>query len=133
MFPDKFCLWNEKPKTVLPYLGLNNQLPEKFFKYQLSSGEEYSQCVQYLGMIKNELAQYGVKDFIDLDIFLWHIYEDVLPEEPRVGTSSSSAAGRPQEESEIVIDSHESHESGSNNSLPDKIIPLENYGANTSQ
>lgn len=111
MFPDKFCLWNEKPKTVLPYLGLT-QLPEKFFKYQLSAGEDYRQCVQYLGLIKSELTSYGIKDFIDLDIFLWHIHEDVLPEEePEVRTTSSSrATGQVQERPEIIIDSHEAAE-----------------------
>lgn len=111
MFPDKFCLWNEKPKTVLPYLGLTG-LPDKFFKYQLSSGEEYRQCVQYLGIIKSELAQYGIKDFIDLDILFWHIYDDVLPEEqPRVGAAAGSKTiGRVQEKQEMIIDSHEAAE-----------------------
>lgn len=110
MFPDKFCLWNEKPKTVLPYLGLTG-LPDKFFKYQLSSGEEYSQCVEYLGTIKNELAQYGVKDFIDLDILFWHIYDEVIPEErPLIGATSASRAGRMEEKPEVIIDSHEAAE-----------------------
>jgi hypothetical protein len=88
MFPNKFCLWNDKPKTVLPFLGLT-ELPEKFFKYQLSSGEEYYRCVQYLTVIKDELAQYGVRDFIDLDIFFWHIFDDVIPKEAKVSVMAA--------------------------------------------
>jgi hypothetical protein len=76
MFPDKYCLWNEKPKTVLPFLKLN-LLPEKFFKYQISSGEDYLQCVQALSVIKNELTPSGIKDFIDLDIFFWYIFNNI--------------------------------------------------------
>jgi hypothetical protein len=79
VFPDKYCLWNEKPKTVLPFLGLNRLLPERFFKYQITSGDEYLQCVKVLEAIKNELKDFGIKDFIDLDIFFWHIFNDIMP------------------------------------------------------
>jgi len=78
VFSEKYCLWNEKPKTVLPALNLDI-LPERFFKYQINTGEEYFECVQALGLIKNELTKFGVKDFIDLDVMLWHIYQDILP------------------------------------------------------
>jgi hypothetical protein len=61
LFPDDFCLWNEKPKTVLPFLQLN-MLPERFFKYQIDTGEEYYQCVQALGVIKDEMTKFGIKD-----------------------------------------------------------------------
>lgn len=82
VFPDKFCLWNEKPKTVLPFLKIN-LLPEKFFRYQISTGGEYLQCNKVLETIKNELANYGFKkpNFIDLDIFLWHIFKGI-PSKP---------------------------------------------------
>jgi hypothetical protein len=52
LFPNNFCLWNDKPKTVLPFLQLN-MLPERFFKYQIDTGEEYYQCVQALGIIND--------------------------------------------------------------------------------
>jgi len=77
--PEKYCLWNDKPKTVLPALNLNI-LPERYFKRQINTGEEYSECVQALCLIKNVVTKYGVKDFIDLDVMLWHIYDDILPE-----------------------------------------------------
>lgn len=78
VFPEKYCLWNDKPKTVLPYLGIDI-LPERFFKYQISIGEDYFECIQTLEVIKKELEKYGIKDFIDLDILFWHIFDDVLP------------------------------------------------------
>jgi hypothetical protein len=80
IFPDKFCLWNEKPKSVLPFLGLN-LLPDKFFKYQIMNGTEYLQCVNALRVVKDSLRDYAIKDFIDLDIFFWYIYDDVMPAE----------------------------------------------------
>jgi len=82
VFPDKYCLWNEKPKSVLPFLGLT-LLPERFFKYQITSGSEYLQCINVLKVIKNALKDYSIIDFIDLDIFFWHIYDDVMPAKPR--------------------------------------------------
>ena len=82
VFPDKFCLWNEKPKSVLPFLGLN-LLPDRFFKYQITSGEDYLLCVKVLSLIKNELKDFGIVDFIDLDLFFWHIYDDIMPTVPK--------------------------------------------------
>lgn len=79
IIPDKFCLWNLKPKIVLPFLGLD-RLPKHLFKYNSATGEQYLQCVNYLTLIKNELSEFGIRDFIDLDIFFWHIFDDVMPE-----------------------------------------------------
>ena len=105
LFPEKYCLWNDKPKTVLPFLGLDI-LPNRFFKYQISTGREYLQCVWYLDLIKRELAQFGVKDYIDLDMFFWHIFKDVIPK-------SSQIIREPLKEKKlkkIIIYSHESAE-----------------------
>ncbi len=79
-FPERFCLWNEKPKSVLPFLNLN-LLPDRFFKYQIANGKEYAQCVDALGAVKDSLSDYGIQDFIDLDMLIWHIYDDVMPAE----------------------------------------------------
>jgi hypothetical protein len=103
VFPEKYCLWNEKPKTVLPFLGLNI-LPENFFKYQITSGDDYLKCVHALEVVKNELAQYGIRDFIDLDVFFWYIYKYVIPTEE----------GKPPERvlpvPKVTITSHEGAE-----------------------
>lgn len=78
VFPEKFCLWNDKPKTVLPFLKID-LLPERFFKYSLQSGADYVQCIEVLGLIKEELANLGFSkpDFIDVDCILWHIFNNI--------------------------------------------------------
>ena len=79
VFPEKFCLWNNVTKTVLNFLKLKDNLSETVFKYNYISGEEYSQCVRHVSTIKNELSVYGVNDFIEVDIFLWYIHENIVP------------------------------------------------------
>jgi len=109
VFPEKYCLWNDKPKTVIPFLGLDI-LPGKFFKYQITEGSEYAQCVEELAKMKEELKEYGVKDFIDLDMFFWHIFEDIIPnvKTERVVEKKETpvTSGKP----EIDISSHEGAE-----------------------
>ncbi len=110
VFPEKYCLWNDKPKTVLPFLGLNI-LPDNFFKYQLNNGNEYMQCVKALEVVKEELADFGVKDFIDLDIYFWHIFEDsILAENPTVVKRSVGDKMVAPIQQKIKIDSHEGAE-----------------------
>jgi hypothetical protein len=101
VFPEKYCLWNDKPKTVLPFLGLDI-LPERFFKYQINDGDDYVQCISVLDRVKQELSEFRVSDFIDLDIFFWYIYIDVMPKanvkKPPVLSVAKTA--------ELVIGSH---------------------------
>jgi len=104
VFPEKYCLWNEKPKTVLPLLKLA-LLPEKFFKYQIVSGSDYLDVVHALEVVKNELAEYEIRDFIDLDVFFWYIYNNVEREMERViGPVTVTIGPR------VIIDSHEGAE-----------------------
>ncbi|HLN34068.1 MAG TPA: hypothetical protein VK250_02170, partial [Nitrososphaeraceae archaeon] len=77
--PENYCLWNKKTKTVLQFLNLKQNLPERLFKYNLLTGHEYSQCVGYLNTIKNELSSFQIVDFVDLDIFFWYIHENIIP------------------------------------------------------
>ena len=79
VFPEKFCLWNNVTKTALNFLKLKDNLSESVFKYNYISGEEYSQCLRHVSTIKNELSVYGVNDFVELDMFLWYIHEDIVP------------------------------------------------------
>lgn len=104
VFPDKCCLWNEKPKTVLPFLRLT-LLPERFFKYQITSGADYLQCIRAIEVVKNYLAPHGMRDFIDVDIFFWYIYENLIPEETE---EEKPTKGLPTPR--VTIDSHEAAE-----------------------
>jgi len=91
-------------RNVLPAVGLNI-LPERYFKYQINTGEEYSECVQALDLIKNQLAKFGIKDFIDLDVMLWHIYQDILPTISKQIQENNQHTEQVQTTS-IKIDSH---------------------------
>ena len=105
VFPDKYCLWNEKPKTVMPFLGLNI-LPQKFFKYGFTSGTEYLQCVRAVRTVKDELKEFGIKDFIDLDVFFWHIFDDIMPKKGKLKAVAKKVA----EPTKVRISSHEAAE-----------------------
>lgn len=105
VFPDRYCLWNEKPKTVLPFLGLDI-LPDKFFKYGFASGNEYLQCIRALRTVRNELKKFGITDFIDLDVFFWHIFDDVMPKKVKKGV----VIKRFIEPTKVKINSHEAAE-----------------------
>lgn len=111
MFPEKYCLWNEKPKTVLPFLKLN-LLPEKFFKYQIASGDDYLQCVRALSVVRIELAPSGIKDFIDLDIFFWYIFNNIPKENKKTKETVPDFEHEVQRQPfpQISIDSHEGAE-----------------------
>jgi len=77
-FPESYCLWNDTHRKVLPYLQLDSLLPQKFFR-KPGVGRDYHQCLQLLTEVKSQLAEFGINDFLDLDIFLWHIHEDLIP------------------------------------------------------
>lgn len=81
VFPGKYCLWNDKPKTVLPFIGIGSLLPDKFYKSQIAEGEEYAQCNEVMGLLRKELEKAGIKDadFIDLDCYIWYIFITYLP------------------------------------------------------
>lgn len=80
IFPDRYCLWNVTHREVIPFLKLDTLLPPEFFKEPgASSGGEYYQCLQLLTAVKNELAEFDIRNFLDLDFFLWHMREHIIP------------------------------------------------------
>ena len=109
-FPDKYCLWNDKPKTVLPYLGLDI-VPEKFFKYNIQTGNEYKQCIEALDLVRKELSNNGFTNpnFIDVDCLFWFVYTTIdfkMEKEPEREKIEEEIVG----EAGIKIDSHEGAE-----------------------
>lgn len=87
VLPDKYPLWNDTHRKAIPFLKLDTQLPPKFFnKPGVSTGGEYYECLLLLTEVKNELTEFGIKDFIDLDVFLWYIHENVIPVEEQAKT-----------------------------------------------
>jgi len=72
--PQEYCIWNEKPKAVLPFLRMDNLLPGRVFKYQIS-GKDYESCISVLSKIKENLGGLTTNpDFIDVDFFLAFIF-----------------------------------------------------------
>lgn len=102
LFPDTYCLWNIKPRTVVPFLKID-KLPQKFFKSNFTKGEEYLQIVSALRIVKDELRDFGIVDFIDLDVFFWYIFNNIMPNIDEIVQSTLKT-------SNIIIDSHEAAE-----------------------
>jgi hypothetical protein len=86
VYPDKYCLWNAVTKKTLKFLNLWI-FPNKFSLNKLS-GDEFMNCLNYMALIKNELKPFGVNDFIDLDIFIWQIHENILPKKLKEDTKN---------------------------------------------
>lgn len=104
LFPDTYCFWNRTPRTVIPFLKID-KLPQKFFKHNFSKGKEYLQIVSALKIVKDELRDFGIIDFIDLDVFFRHIYRDIMPKVKPKPTAKPDLI-KPK----INIDSHEAAE-----------------------
>lgn len=108
VFPDKYCLWNEKPKTVLPFLNLDNLLPENVFKYQITNGKDYAACNEVMSVLKNELVNAGIEkaDFIDLDCYIWFIFIKKLPKRKRGKSKEKVKTIMRKPEQLVKIESH---------------------------
>jgi len=83
--PTQYCLWNEKPINVLPFLKMKPLLPERVFKYPIK-GRDYMKCIQVLQLIRDELKSKGFSeaDFIDVDFFMAYIFYKILPKTKEV-------------------------------------------------
>ena len=83
--PSQYCLWNEKPINVLPFLKMKTLLPDRVYKYPIK-GKDYVKCIQILQLIRDELSSRGFPepDFIDVDFFMAYIFYKVLPKKREV-------------------------------------------------
>ncbi|MEB3756207.1 MAG: hypothetical protein GSR79_05045 [Desulfurococcales archaeon] len=103
--PESYCIWNEKPKAVLPFLGMDKQLPSRMFRYQIT-GQEYEKCISVLSKIRDSLRGIIKKpDFIDVDFFLAFIFYDVLPKVKEA--SKESVRVEKVKPHSIIISKHE--------------------------
>ncbi|MFH0961514.1 MAG: restriction endonuclease [archaeon] len=82
--PENNCLWNDKPKTVLPWLGFDILQPS-YFKYPLKNGEAYQECINAIGLVRDVLRENGfpAANFIDADLFFWYLFNKIKQEKPR--------------------------------------------------
>lgn len=81
--PDKYPIWNNKPKNVLPRLDMKTLLPDRVYKYQLK-GSDYERCIEVLALVRDEMRVYGFRqaDFLDMDILMWLLFLEVVRQEP---------------------------------------------------
>lgn len=108
MCPEKCCLWNEKPKNVLPFLGMENYLPSRVYRYSIN-GSDYEKCIDVLGLIRDEMSLNGIEnpDFIDVDFFLAYLFYEVIPKTEKPSVPSKET---PLEATITKIESHEQAE-----------------------
>ena len=83
LFPNKCSMWNVKPRTVLPFLKMKTLLPDKVYKYSIT-GKEYRECNKVLMLIGDELEEcgFGKVDLMDVDYFLFFIFDKIIPQVP---------------------------------------------------
>jgi len=76
--PTDYCIWNAKPKNVLPFLK-TKLLPSRVFKYQIT-GRDYVKCIAVLSLFKEELNEAGLinTNFVDVDFFLAFVFYEIL-------------------------------------------------------
>ena len=103
--PQKYCIWNEKPKAVLPFLKMDKLLPPRVFKYQIN-GKEYKKCIEVLSKIRESLRMVLPRpDFIDVDFFLAFIFYKILPKAREEKIEIEKGKIKPQK---VTISTHES-------------------------
>jgi len=75
--PEKYCLWNQIPRKVLPLFGIR-QIPERVYKHTQISGHEYLKCNEVLKEILGVLRDQGFEkiNLFELDLFFWVVYEE---------------------------------------------------------
>lgn len=78
-FPDKYCLWNEKARRVMPLLQLEDLLPVRIAP-SIINGDQYARCNEVFELIRQELSVHGIEkpDFLDVDLFLWFLFDKIL-------------------------------------------------------
>ncbi len=114
MFPDRYCLWNNKPMKVLPYLGMDNLLPESVFKGQVN-GPDYAKCIEVMKLVRDELKQggiYGVGQevipgFWTTDLFMWYLWGEKGDEIKATGGAKARLAVTEHPKPSLVIETHE--------------------------
>jgi hypothetical protein len=77
--PASYCIWNDKPKNVLPFLGLKGLIPDRAFKYAIR-GKDYVRAIEVQRAIQDVLRENGFpdSDLLDVDNFLWVMYDAVV-------------------------------------------------------
>lgn len=105
--PQQYCLWNDKPKNVLPLLGMKKLVSDRAYKYPIN-GRDYVRCNQALGLVRDELASCGFPDldFLDVDIFMWLLFTEVVKKQPVIPSAPLSEPEIKPEPTGLVLTDH---------------------------
>jgi len=92
MYPQRYPIWNDKPKKVLPLLGMKELVPNRAYRYQLK-GKDYEHCILALSLVRDQMRDQGFRDadFLDLDILMWLLFLEVVGRVPSVPGMVSEA------------------------------------------
>lgn len=80
VFPEKYCFWNNEVRNTLTFLMIGRLSEEyKLLESDHLNGSEYLKCINFLKEVKSVLNDYGVVDFIDLNIYFYYINNNTIP------------------------------------------------------
>lgn len=102
--PTTYCIWNDKPKNVLPFLGLKTLIPDRAFKYAIR-GKDYVRAIEVQRAILGILQKTGFPDcdLLDVDNFLWVMYDAVVKQQKQVPPTVPETV---EEEPGAALDDH---------------------------
>lgn len=105
--PTAYCIWNDKPKNVLPFLGLKTLIPDRAYKYAIH-GMDYVRAIEVQRAIQGVLQENGFPDcdLLDVDNFLWVMYDAVVKEEKQVPPAPPTTVETAEEEPSAALDDH---------------------------
>ena len=76
--PDRYGIWNDKPKVVLPYLGIKGDISKKAFKYK-ADGKDYVAALEVFQEIRQVMSKYMRNpNYLDVDLLFWYIFNEEL-------------------------------------------------------
>jgi hypothetical protein len=105
--PTTYCIWNDKPKNVLPVLGLKTLIPDRAFKYAIR-GKDYVRAIEVQRAIQDVLRGCGFPDcdLLDVDNFLWVMYDAVVKQQRQAEPTPIVVTETVEEEPCAALDDH---------------------------
>jgi hypothetical protein len=105
--PITYCIWNDKPKNVLPFLELKSLIPDRAFKYAIR-GKDYVRAIEVQRAIQGVLQENGFpdSDLLDVDNFLWVMYDAVVKQQRQVEPTPIIVTETVEEEPCAALDDH---------------------------
>jgi hypothetical protein len=70
IFPNKFYLWNDKPRTILQFLRLN-VFQDNLYKYNTATGEQLAVCRLSPYFLLRLVAFCSIKLFVGINILIF--------------------------------------------------------------